>query len=210
MKRVRHAILLLLVSGLPAAAETTTCSSSINGQSISLSYDLDDMSIYDNYTFREIFFAGWGEFDCPSFITLRHLTPELNDKQREPFCLSYDKEEKTYLGFEQGNRDAYGVCKAPSKSVCQRVNASKDTLIAVSGLAAGASAGAATATTAAGITAVTHSSGAIILTGSAGYMAGTLGTAAATALGILTAPATLTAAAIGVVTVGGAVFICKE
>ncbi len=202
--------MLLVLSSFPAFADIMSCDTSIDGKTLTLSYDIDDMSIYDNYTFREIFFAGWGAISCPSFITLRHLTPGLNDHERTPFCLSYDKEANTYIGIEQGNRDAYGVCADPKKTICQRVNASKDTLLTVSGFAAGASGGATTAATAAGITAVTHSSGAVILTGSAGYIAGTLGTAAATALGILTAPATITAAAVGLVTVGGAVYVCKE
>lgn len=207
---IRYAIAFLLFFATPVTAEVTSCTTSIKGVNTSLTYDDDDMSIYDNFTFREIFFAGWGEITCPSFITLRHLTPDLTDHQREPFCLSYDPEQETYVGFEQGDRDAYGICKAPSKTLCERVNSSKDALLAVSGLAAGASGGATTVASAAGVTAVTHSSGALILTGSSGYIAGTLGTAGATALGILTAPATLTGAAISLVAIGGAVYVCQD
>ena len=207
---IRLAISVIFISAFPAAAEITTCDTSVNGKPIELTYDMEDMPIYDNFTFRELIFGGWGSISCPSFITLRHLTPELADDQREPFGLSYDKERETYIGFERGDRDAYSVCKASSKSLCERVNATKETLLAVSGLAAGASGGAATAASAAGVAAVTHSSGAIILTGSGGYIAGTLGTAGATALGLLTAPATITGAVVSLVAIGGAVYVCTD
>lgn len=210
MAAVQVLTAIFLLTAAPVAAEVRWCTTSIDGQTHLLKDDYDDFAITDNTTFREIFFGGWGEIDCPSFVTLRYLTPELTDVQREPFCLSYDEERETYLGVEQGERDAYGVCEAPSKSICERVNASKETVLAVTGLAATVPSGATVGASAAGITAVTHSSGAVILTGSSGYIAGTLGTAGATALGILTAPVTLTGTALGLVAVGGAVYVCKE
>ncbi|WP_018000112.1 hypothetical protein [Paracoccus sp. N5] len=48
------------------------------------------------------------------------------------------------------------------------------------------------------------------MTGSSGYFAGTLGTISTSVLAGLTAPATVTAAAVSVVAVGGAVYVCWE
>lgn len=68
--------------------------------------------------------------------------------------------------------------------MCERVNASKDVALAVTGLGTGVATGTTATMSTLGYTAVTHSSGAVILTGSAGFVPGTLGTAAASALGI--------------------------
>ena len=97
-----------------------------------------------------------------------------------------------------------------SKSFCERVNSAKDAAIAITGVGAGVVGGASATASAAGVTAVTHSSGAVILTGSGGYIAGTLASIGATSLAVLTAPVTMTAAAVSVATVGGAVYYCKE
>lgn len=191
-------------------AEVIGCATSVNGKSKQLSYSLSDESFYDNYSMREAFFSGWGNIDCPSYVTLRHLTPELSDSERSVFCLQFDRKRKTYTGYANGHRDAYLNCSKPSKSFCERVNDSKSAAIAITGLGTGAVAGASTGTAAAGVTAVAHSSGAVILTGTSGYIAGTLGTIGAGSLAVLTAPATITTAAVSVVAVGGAVYFCGE
>lgn len=210
MARFLALTFLVAIAFVPVAqAEILSCQTSVDGELVQLQYDDDEALIYENMTFREIFFDGWGEIDCPAFVTMRHVTPELTDQDRAAFCLQFDHDRKTYIGFDQGERDAYLVCTQPSKTLCERVNASKDAAIAIAGLGAGASGGATAAASAAGVTAVTHSSGAVILTGASGYIAGTLGTIGAAALAVLTAPATLTAAVVSVVTVGGAVYICK-
>ena len=70
--------------------------------------------------------------------------------------------------------------------------------------------GAALGTTIVTTTAVAHSSGAIILTGSAGYICGTLGTIGASTIAALTAPATLVAADTSVIALGEAGHYCSE
>ncbi|WP_405405047.1 hypothetical protein [Paracoccus sp. Ld10] len=188
------------------------CTAIVNGEELILrdpSSGAGFDEAVDNTTFREIFFSGWGG-QCPSYAILKHITPELNVAERAAFCLSYDEETEQYLGYEVGARDAYGVCRQPSRTLCERVNAGKEVVLAVSGVGAGASAGTSGAMAAAGVTAVTHSSGAVILTGSSGYIAGTLGTAATTALGILSAPAVIAGSAVALVAAGGAVYVCKE
>lgn len=67
---------------------------------------------------------------------------------------------------------------------------------------------------AAGVTAVTHSSGAAILTGSSGYVAGSLGGVAATSLSaigaVITAPVTIIAGSAVAATIGGATYYCWD
>jgi len=209
MKKI-YLVLFLLIFSCTSYAETIWCTTSINGTFRTLGYDEDDDVLNENYTLRENLFHGWGDITCPAFITLRRLTPGLNDYERSVFCLKFDKERKTYTGFAEGSRDAYLNCKEPKKSFCERVNETKAAAMAIAGAAAGAVGGASTAAGAAGVTAVAHSSGAVILTGTSGYIAGTLGGVGATSLAVLTAPATAVAATVSVVTVGGAVFLCRD
>lgn len=201
-------LILLLISG-HSFGKVDVCTTNIHGQSVELTYDDEEPLLYDNFTFREIFRSGGG-LTCPGFVTLRHLTPELSDTERSAFCLNFDEEKETIIGYSLGERNAYIACKKPKKSVCERVNDSKEAAIAISSGAAGLTGGATAAASAAGVSAVAHSSGAVILTGSGGYIAGTLATVGASALAVLTSPITITAAAVSVVAVGGAVFICKE
>jgi hypothetical protein len=207
--KITSIALMLFASALltPAWAEAEICNARINGKTVQLSFNPKDDVFVKNTTLREKLFSGWGDA-CPGFIVLRHMTPKLNPRERESFCAEYDKKTKVYSGFSLGKRDAYGRCKKPGK-ICQTVNASKEEALALVGLGAGAAGGATLATTAAGVTAVTHSSGAVILTGSAGYLAGTLGTIAASVVSVLTAPVTLIGATVSVVAVGGAVYLCK-
>lgn len=99
---------------------------------------------------------------------------------------------------------------APRFSVCKVVSENTEAVAALVGLGAGATGTATLATSGMGISAVAHSSGAVILTGSSGYIAGTLGTIGSSALAVLTAPAALTAAAVSVVAVGGTVYYCSS
>lgn len=209
MKNLLLAAMLLLCSS-GAMANIISCNTSIDGSLTSLEYDDTESVLYENYSFREIFLRGWGEITCPAFITLRHLTPDLSDSERSVFCLNYDIDQKTFVGYTIGQRNACLECREPSRTFCERVNDSKDAAIAITGVAAGATGGAALATAGTGVTVVAHSSGAAILTGAGGYIAGTLASIGAGGLAILTSPVTITATAVSVVAVGGAVYICKE
>lgn len=200
---------LAMCLSLPSlsAPQVERCTAKISKKTIKLTYDPYSQEYLDNTTFREILFSG-DDSSCPGFIALRHMTPKLSPMEREAFCALYDKKEKNYLGFAQGARDAYGKCKKPGK-LCTAINATKEEAIAIVGLGAGATGGATAIASAAGITAVTHSSGAVILTGSAGYLAGTLGTVSTAVVAALTAPVAIIGATVSVVAVGGAVYLCK-
>lgn len=208
---MKKLIILFIISCfiLPfsAWAGKELCSATINNTSKQIEFDTDSDEYLENTTFREIFFSGY-DGSCPGFIVLKHMTPTLSSKEREMFCAEYDKKNKVYLGFSQGVRDAYGKCKKTGK-ICKAVNSSKNEALAIVGLGTMATGGATGGAAILGITAVTHSSGAVILTGSAGYLAGTLGTAAAGVVAALTAPAAIIATTVSVVAVGSAVYLCK-
>ena len=109
--------------------------------------------------------------------------------------------------FSEGKKNAYGVCKntktvsavGDAKDLALKFKDSKaGTISGMIGKTAVATTTASSVASAASVTAVTHSSGALILTGSSGYVAGSLGSAGAAAVAgattvtsIITAPATL-------------------
>lgn len=192
--------------------EVASCVASIKGKERKIRYVTDEAYALEKTSLRETFFGSKGSGDCPSYVTLAYLTPGITASQRNLFCLAYDKKEKTYQGVAQGPHNAYNLCKSPPGAFCERVNAGKNKAIALAAAAAG-TAGVATSasalTSAAGITVVAHSSGAAILTGSAGYVAGTLGTLGTTALGVVTAPVTAVVAAVSAASLGTAVFVCR-
>jgi len=188
---------------------TAVCTLHVDRSIKRITYTLDEDYDATNTSWAEIVRGPRGEGNCPSYVTLAYLTPDITPAQREVFCLVYDEDDRL-LGFQEGERDARRVCKAPSRSFCERVNASKEAALAITGFAGttvGTAVGTATVT---GTTVVAHSSGAAILTGSAGYVAGTLGTIGTTILGLVTAPATIAATTVSVVVVGGAVYLCSE
>ncbi|MCT4333801.1 hypothetical protein MU516_13105 [Paracoccus sp. YLB-12] len=186
------------------------CAFSYRGRNTSIRYTYDEDYDVNHTTMREMLRGPRGSGDCPSYVMLASLTPDMTPSQRDLFCLDYEKDAKTYQGFQMGEANAYGVCVQPTKAFCSRVNDAKTAAVAITGFATGAVGGTVGATAATGTTVVAHSSGAAILTGSGGYIAGTLGTIGTTAIGILTAPVTVTAAAVSVVAVGGAVYVCSE
>tara|TARA_R100000687_G_scaffold77729_1_gene70449 strand:+ start:2791 stop:3507 length:717 start_codon:yes stop_codon:yes gene_type:complete len=207
--------------GSAAGAEEVqleVCSTSIAGEQRTISYDINghwsgpNPWLYDHYTFREIFFGDWGAVTCPSAITLATIAPELTPKEKAAHCLVWNKEDETYSGFSKGERNAFGACKNP-KTVCERVSSAKGKALAAIS-AAGTVASVPSVAGAAGVSAVTHSSGAAILTGSSGYIAGTLGSVGASALAtigaVVTAPATIIAGGLSVAAIGGATYICWD
>lgn len=78
--------------------EMVECVTSIYGKTHTLTFDVEghwsgpNPWLYEHYTLREILFGGWGEFDCPSPITLAHMTPEFTHKERAEHCLIWDKQ----------------------------------------------------------------------------------------------------------------------
>ncbi|PZQ96584.1 MAG: hypothetical protein DI533_13320 [Cereibacter sphaeroides] len=210
-------ILLSLALGLgtlSAKADEVACLTSINGLKRTLVYDPQEPNVRANISLRERTFGGPEGIECPGFITLnailRDLNPAVTYGEMEPFCLQYDAAQRTYLGVAVGPRNTRLICKARGKTMCQYVNDTKDAGLAVAGLGKQVLNGLDTAATAAGVTAAAAGSGATIISGPAAYLSGTFSSLGASALAVLTAPATLTATAVTVVVVGGAVYACSE
>jgi hypothetical protein len=193
---------LTALSALPALAEATFCTARINDRDVVLGYDTAEPGLDKNFSRRERIAARWGEHDCPSYVLMRALTPELTDDQRGPFCLRHDEATKSVIGYDLGERDAWGQCRQRSASVCERVNATRS--------AAGAMTSAAARGTLNGLRALPDGSGAVIMSGSGSVISGalsSLGTAAAT---VAASPALAAGAAVSVVAVGGAVYACSD
>lgn len=208
MIRVAFSAAFLLLSALflapqtAQAAEPTMCSTRINGKDVPMGYDKDEESLQENYSMREVMFTRWGRDTCPSYVVLRSLTPDLTDEQRTPFCLQYDKESDSIIGYDLGERDSYGRCEKPSASVCQRVNQTKDAAVALSGAAARGAVS--------GLRALPDGSGAVILSGSKGYIASAMASMGEAAAVVAASPMLMTGAAVSVVAVGGAVYACRD
>lgn len=199
---------LWLGAGL-AAARPVDCETWIAGTRVSAAYDTNDSVLRENSSYRERLFGGYGRITCPGQITLRVMTPGLSDLQREPFCLQYDRDAQTYTGFVVGDRDAYVGCRKPSKSFCQRVNAGRDSALAVARYGAGLVGRADPDASAAGLSAIARASGAVILSGPRQYLADNLVALGAKAAAVATAPGTLGASALTVVAVGGVLYACS-
>lgn len=123
----RAALILLLILPAPAMAELVSCQTSIRGKTYEFRYDPGNAALKESRSLREKIFGEKGEVSCPALVTLRAITPELNDAQRAPFCLQWDAKRETYLGYDRGDRDAYGICRKPSRSICQRLTGSAET-----------------------------------------------------------------------------------
>lgn len=208
-------VLAFLASSVALNASTTGCWLTIKGERQAVLWDTSDPAVRQSQSYFESAFGvpGLEAATCPGLVVLRQLTPELNDSQREPFCLAYDESTASYSGYEIGPRDWFLNCKKPTRSYCQVVNDSKDAAVKLSevaGATLAATGGTSLATTTAGVTVVSHSSGALIMTGTSGYIAGTLGTIGTTVVSVLSAPVIIGAAAVTVVVAGGSVYVCSE
>lgn len=197
---------LSLPFGTPAAAqELTSCTTSIDGEILKLNYLAEMDEVKENQSFRERLWSKRRDLDCPAFVALRYMTPELDDTERGPFCVIWDEERKTYSGFAQGERDAYLVCKEPTRSFCERVNDSADTAALITGLRQ--------PKTPEEEEYLRESSGAVILRGGDTVISRTLSEAVQGAvvslLGTAVTAVGATAATSALVVVGGAVYACR-
>ena len=204
---------LALAAGRAEAADVA-CLTFIAGEKRALVYDPDEPNIRANITLRERTFGGPEGIECPGYVTLgailRGLNPDISYSEMQPFCLRYDPDLATYTGVGVGKRTARLLCRTEGKGLCHYVNGSKDTALAVAGMGTKLMTGMNTAATAAGVSATADASGAVILSGPASYLSGAFASLGASALSAVTAPATLTAAAVTVVVVGGAVYACSD
>lgn len=179
----------------PAMADTVSCTTNIEGEPYEIFYDNDE-PYYSSFRER-IFRRG----TCPGAVVVAFLTPELTPAERQVFCSNYDEETRSHSMPAEGRRDAYGRCVTPSRT-CKLVNTTRDQAMDLVGLGEEAE----DTTLTSRLSAVTHSSGAMILSGTSSTITGLLSSAGA-AVG---APVMLAGAAASVVVIGGAVYLCDD
>lgn len=185
-----------------AQAEPTLCTARINDRDVVMGYDTDEPRLGETWSRRELLATKLGRHDCPSYVVLRSLTPELSDDERRPFCLRFDEGTESVMGYDLGTRDSWGRCRQPSASLCERVNQTRSV--------AGSLTSAAARGTMAGLRALPDGSGAVILSGSANAVSGALGSLGGAAATVAASPALAAGAAVSVVAVGGAVYACRD
>ncbi|TVP69518.1 MAG: hypothetical protein EA339_14470 [Rhodobacteraceae bacterium] len=202
---MRHLILTLaailgIAHHAPAFAGATQCSTKIDGEPVTIVYHRDDPSYS---SFRERWLTR--SATCPGAVVVTYLMPDLTAEERAVFCANYDAETRSFSQPAQGPRDAYGRCTEPSKT-CALVNTTKDEAMALMGLGQEAEGGRLRDRMGATLSAVTHSSGAMILSGNGSALA----SLAAQTGAVLASPAVMAGAAASVVVIGGAVYLCND
>jgi hypothetical protein len=207
-------IALALCAAAPVLAGEVACLTSINGEKRPLVYDPDEPNVKANITWRERNFGGPEGIECPGFVTLnailKDMDPQITYAEQAPFCLQFDEARQTYTGVAVGERTARVICRKPSRTLCQRVNATRDTVLAVAGYGASVATGSNATATAAGISAVAEASGVTVLSGTAGALGSAATSLGSGAVAALSAPAALAATAVTVVVAGGALYACSE
>lgn len=193
---ISAASLCLSLGAAEAAVSPVACSARINGMDVQLTHERNEPGL------RERLFNRRGHAECPAYVVLRSLTPELTDQQRSPFCLRHDTDSDSIIGYDLGTRDDDGLCQQPSASVCQRVNQTRDAALAVTGAAARGAVR--------GLRALPDGSGAAIISGSASHISSALNAIGGAASTAAASPAIMAGAAVTVVAVGGALYACSD
>ncbi|HEY9038311.1 MAG TPA: hypothetical protein VIN05_05120 [Roseovarius sp.] len=222
---LRVSMIMVLYCAVAAPAWAASCTTSIDGNLHEIEYTVSRQDMVDtdqsvpkaelkgNTSLREKLFGRWGKVDCPAYLTLREFTPGLTDAERKPFCLVYDKDADTYTGFSEGDRNAYLICKNP-KTFCERVNTTKDEARSLARTGLDAARRTAVTTTQSALSPnvgeiISHSSGALIMKGSGGFIVNALGATGTTIGTALSAPAVVATGAVTLVGVGGAIYFCR-
>ena len=191
------------LSGMAEAADLASCETSIKGLPQQCFYDPELPAVKQSKSMRERLFGGRGIITCPGLVTLRALTPELSDPDRGPFCLQWDRQADTYIGYDLGPRDAWMSCKATGTRFCERVNKSKDAAGRMTAAAKDYAWGAESEL-------VKTPSGMSVLRGTGAMVGERLVALGSTAAVGVTGTAALGALAVTAVAVGGAVYVCSD
>ena len=204
----RFAIMLaVLTAAVPAQADQ--CRAMINGDEVvveaenfaTFAEDVKHRERLLNWPSRT-WSRAWGKpVACDSGVLLDYLATTVPDDDINGYCLTETKEDGYFL--IPGERNFQGMCKT---TLCEKVNTTKDQSVAVAG---SITREIAEDVGAAGVNAIKHGSGALMLSGSAASISPTLSTAGTATMTALSSPAVLAAAGVTVVAVGGAVYMCS-
>lgn len=196
------AAIVMIAPFTAAQAAPAECSTRIDGEPVTIFFNTDDPSFS---SFRERYLRR-NRTACPGGVVITYLTPDLSAEQREVFCASYDETQKSYSQPALGKRDSFGRCAEPSRT-CQLVNTTKDEAMALAGLGQQAPGESRLRST---LSALTHSSGAMILSGNGAALVNAISQTGAVVGSALASPAVLAGAAVSVVVIGGAVYLCAD
>lgn len=126
---MRTVILSLALLSAPAAVQAgdlVSCDTAVAGDRYVLTYDpetLPEGSAAPGIAARLL--GGKGGITCPGPVTLRALTPEMDDASRAAFCLRWDDATASYTGYDIGPRDPDLTCRQMQKAFCQKVALSR-------------------------------------------------------------------------------------
>jgi hypothetical protein len=207
-----RACLLALTLATTAAAQDAACVARVNHQDIVLAPGV--ITADPDLTLRERWLSLpgqawnglWGTpAPCDSATTLAFLTGVLGYAETDGFCLAEEDSEGFLL--VPGEANFRGRCR---RTVCDRVNGTAADIGALTRAVTGVMTGQRVETGADGVRAVTQGAGAMILTGQGSALVEALGSAGTTVGAALSTPGVATAAAVTVVAVGAAVYVCAE
>ncbi len=147
----------------------------------------------------------WGErVPCDSAAVMHFLATTMRLDQTEGYCLAQDDAEGWLL--VPGARNFRGRC---ARTACDRVNVVAGGVGALGAAMLSLATGREVETGADAVTAVAHGTGAVLVSGQASAVATSLGQAGAALGTALAAPAAAAGAAVTVIGVGGAVYLCS-
>ena len=148
----------------------------------------------------------WGErVECDSATITHFLASTMQLDQTEGYCLAADDAQGWLL--VPGEANYRGRCV---RTVCDRVNVVAGGMGALGKAMVGLATGREVETGADAVTAVAHGTGAVLVTGQATAVSASLGQAATTLGTALSAPAAAGAAAVTLIGVGSAVYLCSD
>lgn len=201
MRTLFAALLMAVLAHGPALAQGAQCQTRIDGEDVTIFYSTDEVSYS---SLRERF--SLRRQDCPGAVVITYLMPDLTAEERQIFCANYDPGTRSHSQPAHGRRDAYGRCVEPSRT-CQLVNTTREETMALMGMAEPESGRSRLSSL---VSSVTHSSGALILSGNASSLSGIVGSVGTVAGAVASSPALLAGAAASVVVIGGAVYVCAD
>ncbi|EYD71310.1 hypothetical protein [Limimaricola hongkongensis] len=205
----------LWLPALPVQAGEQHCTATVNGRETVVTYD-DAIDFQTELGTREtlsrwpraVWNKAWGSPPaCDSRVLFTYLSVELPPEDTEGYCLQSDPDDEGWL-LVPGERGDTAQC---SVTTCDRVNAATDSAIDTGAALAGLllTPPPTPAEAVAAPERLLHSSGALVLKGTAEWLATSIGTAAPGVTAALTGPVAIGAAAASVVVVGSAVYVCS-
>ena len=204
----------LAIAAGPLAAQPQTCVARVNHQDlIIVEGAVVDGDLQPSLRERLLTWPGrsidrlMGETpDCDSAVTMAFLAGMQALDQTDGYCLAEGDAGEGWI-LVPGDRNFRGRCRV---TVCDRVNAARDGSLALAARITELATGQEVDDLGSGVRAVAHGSGAMLVTGQAPAIVQALGQGATAAGAALSSPTVAAAAAVSVVAIGGAVYVCSD